>query len=519
MWKLFPRSWFPSSDRSSVWQAKVVDDLQQHWSAWLCASMVRVTHVESVSPKEALALLPTLQGATLIALDQAFRYGTWTYGESWPAKGKVALTQLHGDPKEVEAYLFVAACNPNGFVREQALTAFRHYPGRLAIAAALIRCNDWVPQVQQAAVELLNRLIVDRAGADLFQFLDLLLKLQPRQRIAEDVWPHRIEPELLSPPHRQPRWEATRQGSAEARAFAYQLVLRADADRTNEALLQAIADGNPHLALWALSQTRAGLAESNKQALVRQALAHRHAPVRAEALRMQTAIDPASARTLLQEALFDPARGPRNAAAYLLRTQFHETPIDRWRSVVDGGPSLHFEAAMMALSEFAEPSDVPRLRLQLVHPKARIRAAALRGLWRGKAPQLAEYLRLSLSDSTSLVLRQAAKIYASSAEALDKSALDAAYGHAPSQQTRMTLLHMARLLGKWEGLDFLLSRVADADDDLFIAIATELDRWMQMANNRFTPISAEARELLGIKIRNAQATRPRYEWAHVVALV
>jgi HEAT repeat protein len=480
--------------------------------------MARVTHVERVSPETALVSLPTLSGATLIALDQAFRYGTWTYDETWPIKGKVALTPLQGDPKVVEAYLFVAACNPNGFIREQALTAFQHYPGRLAMAAALIRCNDWVPQVQQAAIELLNRLIAGGAGADLFQFLDFLLKLQQRQRIAEDVWPNRIEPELLLPEHRQPRWEASRQGSPEAKAFAYRLVLRADADRTNEALQQAIADGHLVLALWALSQART-LVTSVAQKLVHQALAHRHAPVRAEALRMQTAIDPASARALLEQALFDPARGPRNAAAYLLRTQFDESAIDRWRNEVDVASSAHFEVAVMALSEVAEPSDVSRLQSQLGHPRARVRAAALRGLWRAKAPELAEHLRLALRDSTSLVIRQAAKIYAHSAEALDQSVLEAAHGGATSKQTRLTLLHMARLLGKWESLDFLLSRVEDADDDLFVAIATELDRWIQVANNRFTPIADQARELLGSRVRHAQVVRPRYSWDQLVALL
>src|SRR5690348_16453625 len=122
---------------------------------------------------------------------------------------------------------------------------------------------------------------------------------------------------------------------------------------------------------------------------------------------MQAALDPASTRALLQVALFDPARGPRNAAAYLLRTQFQETPIEHWRNAVDAGPSQNFEAAVMALSEFAEAEDVSRLRSQLANPKARIRAAALRGLTRAKAPQLTEHLRLALSDRTTVVLRQA----------------------------------------------------------------------------------------------------------------
>jgi hypothetical protein len=174
---------------------------------------------------------------------------------------------------------------------------------------------------------------------------------------------------------------------------------------------------------------------------------------------------------------------------------------------------------MMALCEHSEPGDAPRLQPHLVNSKSRIRAAALRGLARAKAPEMPSHLRHALSDPTPLVLRQTARIHSSTSEALDESALRAAYSRAASVQTRSALLSMVRLLGKWEGLDFLLCRVPGADDEVFGVIATELDRWAETANSRFTPIAADARELLGNHAMRARELRPTYGWKRITALL
>jgi hypothetical protein len=57
------------------------------------------------------------------------------------------------------AYLFVAACDASGFIREKALEQFRHYPGRLALAVSLIRSDDWVSEVKATAESLLHTLV------------------------------------------------------------------------------------------------------------------------------------------------------------------------------------------------------------------------------------------------------------------------------------------------------------------------------------------------------------------------
>ena len=162
--------------------------------------------------------------------------------------------------------------NCNGYVREAALMAFGNHPDRLAFAAALIRCDDWVPQVQRAASRLLSRLLSSDSASLIFESLPLLVLLRQRMRIFQEIWPRQVEPLLCSARFRDSRWNATQSADSAARAYAYQLVFDADSERIREVLSQASSDGHPKISIWALDLA-ATLPASDEQALVRNASA------------------------------------------------------------------------------------------------------------------------------------------------------------------------------------------------------------------------------------------------------
>jgi hypothetical protein len=151
-------------------------------------------------------VLNTLRGRHFPALDQYLRLHQRLYqaGSRGPVARAVGATDL-----------FIRACSPDGFVREKALRDFVQYPGRLALAAALLRCDDWVPQVQARAIDLVTSLIV-ADDSSLFDFLELLLALQERERFSEAVWQPLIVPRMrqLSSTAVNACWSATTHASA-----------------------------------------------------------------------------------------------------------------------------------------------------------------------------------------------------------------------------------------------------------------------------------------------------------------
>lgn len=516
MWRLFPKSWFRSQGRDGPEMAVAAEKFENQWRDSLTSTMAQVLKRETVSVDEAVVLLPTLDTAILLSFDRAMRRGWRSYYSEYPSRGRApTLTQI-SEPMEGAAFLFTAACQGNGFIRERAILAFEHYPGRLCLVAALIRCDDWVFPVQQAAVKLLLRLVETKVGELLFEQLPLLLCLQLRQRVAEQLWTNHVEPVLLSPRFRDSRWHSTKLPDAAARAFGYSLVLRADPDRSEEALRNACADLHPEVALWGLGNVDQ-VSDSGKVAeIVRRAIRHRNSAVRAAALRRYSSLGSEDLSEQLEESIFDSSRGPRDAAAHLLESLFHRSALERWRQVIDAGPSKPLPVVITAMSYVAEFEDVERLEPFLGDPVARTRAAALRGLVRAKASKCDEYFMRALRDPSGLVVRRALSLLAKEGQLLGSAELQRAYASARSERVRRQLIRGARLMGKWDALVFLLPLLSTSDA---LVAHAEIDRWLESTNRRFTAPEPGIRMIITKylqELRQSPDTRQQLQIAEIM---
>jgi|HubBroStandDraft_1064217.scaffolds.fasta_scaffold01793_12 HEAT repeat protein len=493
MWRLFPKSWFRSQGRDGPQMAVAAESFENQWRDLLTHTLAQVMGRETLSVEEAVTLLPTLDTAILLSFDGTMRRGWHSYYSEYASRGRAPTLTLVSDPTEGAAFLFTAACQSNGFIRERAIIAFEHYPGRLALVAALIRCDDWVPPVQRAAVTLLVRLAETHIGELLYEQLPLLLRLQRRQRVAEELWARHIEPVLRSPRFRNSRWHSTKSPDAAARTFAYRLILQADPDRSGEVFSNACADLHPQVALWSIGSVGQVLDPGRAEELIRRAIRHRNSAVRAAALRHYASLGTENLREELEESIFDSSRGPRDAAAYLLQSLFHLSARDRWRQVIDAGPGERLRVAVTAVSYVAESGDVERLEPFLDDPTARIRAAALRGLIRAKAGRSDEYFMRALRDQSGLVVRHAMSLVSKEGQLLGRAELEHAYASAQSEAVRRQLVRGARLLEKWDTLRFLLPLLSTSEA---LVAREEVTRWIQSANRRFAGPDPEDRRVI-----------------------
>lgn len=523
MWSLFPKSWFASADPKTKQLESAVHYLRTGWLGWLVAALHRADRSQVVTRDRVVAALELSNGATLLRVDQAFRRRPWEYWDENVGLVQVGrrlqLTPIDlGDP-QTAAYLFVAACNPYGMLRERALIAFAHSPGRLALAAALIRCDDWVPQVQDAAVALLVGLLETEAAASLFDFVDLLLRLRERQRISMQVWPEHIEPALARGEFRLLRWALTDAADASQRAFAYELIRAVDPDRTEQALDKASGDQHPRIALWALREAAVSLAPASVRASLRGALRHPHAAVRAQALRELAAIGIGDLRDELRRALCDASRGPRDSAAFLLQSLFQESALAHWRAGIESRDWAVRRVSLDALSLAAMAEDGAHFERFVDDPSARVRAMALRGLARTQAADVDARLRRALRDPSAVVVRFALRLLAAGANALDREELESALRAATSDSVRLPLIHAARLLSKWESLVFLLRFMAVGEEPAARAVGAEIQRWMLAFNRRFTVLPAAQRDEVWACVRAAKASTPGFDWVGLERMV
>jgi hypothetical protein len=495
--------------------ATSVDLLHDHWRTRLVDGFRRALG-ENLSHDQAIQRLPSLSGPQLLALDLALRTRQWT-DDHLPKPRKAALTETRGIRAVSAAYLFVAACDASGFVRERALEVSRHYPSRLAVSAALIRCDDWVPEVRSAAIRLLDDLIVAQSPAILAEHLDLLVRLRSRQRFGEAPWTSAIVRLLSSGDNRAQLWRWVREGSWDVRKFALDLIASGGPEARSEAIRQATHDRDFRVALWGLAQARADC-EPFDDELLRDAARHPAAPVRAVVMRLALNVESTQALSIVNKGLLDLARGPRAAAAYALEHRFAQSPLDVWRAALLREKGRERLAALFGLCDRGAPEDVPLIAADAEHHIARVRAAVLEGLWRARARDLGPRLELALRDPAGLVVRRALDVYARSSEILDSGVLERVLSSDGASTTK-SLIRGVRLLDRWEGLRLLL-QVANSTDSERRSIALgEIRQWLNGVNRRFTAPPGAILEEIQIRFSTMRRAEDAREWRELANII
>jgi hypothetical protein len=510
MWPFFSRAWLGRLGRRGAAVGEDARKQSSQWRGWLAAGITNVKKGEPCSPEDAARQLRLLPVAQLMALDEALRRLAY-YLDDVTGRQNFVLSPSAAPSEEATAYLFTASCNGNGYVREAALKAFSNHSDRLAFAAALIRCDDWVPQVQRAAVALLDRLLDSDSAPTIFELLPLFVRLKHRKRISEEIWPQRVEPWLRLPRLRDSRWSGTRSPDAEARSYAYRLVFDADPERRREAVTQACTDRHPTISIWALSLAST-LPSEEAEILARNALGHSHSGIRAQALRMYAELGAADLRQVLETFLFDASRGPRDAAAFLLNERFTGAALKHWRDAIDLGPSPYRRIALAALSYAAGPEDVSRLEAFLGDPSARARAFALRGLIRANAAGADQYLVGALKDPSAFVIRYALALTSKQKQLFALKNLKDAVEFASAETTRRQLTFGSRLLGKWDALEFLLWLTETRGLE---ASRVGLDRWLVAANRRFTSLDEHTKSRILSQLKEVADRIPDSRWSRI----
>jgi HEAT repeat protein len=514
MWRFFSKSWLGRLGRAGPAVARDARHLESAWRVWLADAIMNVNQGVPCAPENAVRELRALPVQKLLALDEELRRSAYYLNEASAGQNFV-LSPAAAPLEETSAYLFSACCHSNGHIREASLKALGNQSDRLAFAAALIRCDDWVAQVQRAAVGLLSRLLDSESASAIFELLPLFVRLGSRKRISEEIWPQRVEPSLRLPSFKDSRWKGTRSPDSEARAYAYRLVFEADPERRRDAILQASADHHPKISIWALSLAGT-LPSVEAQSLARHALRHSHSGVRAQALRMYAELGPADLREVLEAFLFDAARGPRDAAVFLLDQRFKDAALRHWREALDSKTSVHRHTALVALSYAAEPEDVGRLEAFLKDSSARIRAFALRGLVRADAARVEQYLVAALKDASAFVIRYALYLASKQKQLFALKDLQDAFEFASTDATRRQLSFASRLLGKWESLEFLfwLTTV-----EWWGIASVGIERWLVAANRRFTSLDENTRSRLLNQLREVAAKVPDNRWPRIEVIL
>ena len=119
---------------------------------WVYCALAQGTDRQKQAAAHTLAeVLAGLNADGLIAMDLRMRATTsMEWSISWRTLGLEDLFAKNLSLAECRAVLVFSTFHPNGYIREQAVAALG--TDSQALPAVLLRCNDWVAQVRQAAL-------------------------------------------------------------------------------------------------------------------------------------------------------------------------------------------------------------------------------------------------------------------------------------------------------------------------------------------------------------------------------
>ncbi|MFI9812742.1 HEAT repeat domain-containing protein [Saccharothrix variisporea] len=380
--------------------------------------------------------------------------------------------------------LLLAACHPNGYVREAAVTALGERDDVTALPVLALRAADWVPEVRDRARRVCARWL-DRAPAEAIAGLaPAALALQARQ---EGRWLAQAVGDVLRDGPPEALAAALASEDRRTRRLAYTTGVRTlDVDHLVHA-----ARTDSDLPIRVLC-AEAAIRSTGDPEVARRLLTSRTAAVRAEAVRALAAAGDTGPAV---EALTDRSALVRATAQVALRRAGTD-PATRYRALLaDQRPPR--PAVIAGLAETGTRADAALLRPWLAHPSSRGRAETVRALRHlGDTPR--DLLLPLLTDEVSSVTRQV--VQSLEGHTLDEHHLRPLLHPPHPLHVQRAAYRLLCAQGVWTRISVDLELVATPDHALCGTARSDLGEWLRRdaATTYSVPDGPRATELSGL---------------------
>lgn len=452
---------------------------------WVYCALAQGTDRQKETAARTLA--EVLAGLTLdglVRMDLRMRETTsMEWSIPWRTLEVEDLFAPHMSLAECRAVLVFSTFHPNGYIREQAVAALGNDPQ--ALPAVLLRCNDWVAQVRQAALESLKRLLERADGPEIAAALPILEKLRRSGRCQLDD----ILPLFVQACRRNPDLLRLGLESGDVRARRLCISQLPALGEVDSAYLIRRVKGEPDPFLRKLLyQTLLDMGVDGMD-LSRRFLRDKYPPNRALALEY---LEEHEAKDLLERALallLDKSARVRETAREIVKGRDRDFDLRQfYLEHLPDRPTV----SILGLGETGSAEDCPRIADFLTRPQPNQVRAAMTALMKLDPEHYGEAVTQGLAADQPGVVKTAALL-------LGKSRLydpDRVFSIQQATTAENTKLKCAALLfqtGKWNRLTYALTLLGSGYEKLDQACQRELGNWIHTYNRSYTVLGEEQR--------------------------
>ncbi|MEG2805726.1 hypothetical protein [Stenotrophomonas sp.] len=434
-----------------------VDAASAHARQLLALTLAQLTPPLQTAgtPAQQLEALPVAQW---FELDQRLRGCVGHAFGGWPGDAGTAIAWDVLPASLQQPLLLLSCAHANGRVREQALRRLVHFPGRLALCAALVRSADWSRHVRVRAQATAAQLLAACSLAQVVASWPLVLRLQARGRLDAAWFDQQVLGWLVQPGQVALLQALLRSPDDRVRAWSHRYVLDAAPAWADTLAVTAIADRSAAVALHALRHALRRQPPAMHPEIARSALGSPRAAVRREGLRALVAAQGPGWTEAVHAGLLDRAGAVRSVAAFVLHDRLGASPLPVWRQALDAAADRPSLAALTALADRAEREDAARFLRWLPRADGRLHWHCVRGLVRCADLTDAPTVMALLAGGNRRALRVMRQAVVDARLVLDLPMLRALWAMGPLDTCRQaTLAWLLIPLPHWRRLHLVLS--------------------------------------------------------------
>lgn len=414
----------------------------------------------------------------LLALDEVMRHRFWWVTQprersSDIQPADVPRLRAHGIP-----VLGLASFHASGYVREAAVRELATSTGGGELAFLLIRLNDWVEPVRDAAYEAVRSRLVPANAPHFVRNLWLVDRLERCGRADHEALVVRVHGLLTGLAGRPALRAALTTDDRWLRRSCYRLLLDSPGDDGPEIIRMAVRDADAMIRLRAIRTAGVVLDTKGQRELLEQVGRDPFMPVRREALRLWVRHFPDAAESVLRDALLDSSAAIRETARFDLKARGVGEFREFYLSVLADTSTTRLRPALHGLAETGSEADAARVESFLSHPVPGVRGAAVTALSRLHPEEYIPAFVHALEDDSPGVSKAARLALAPRPARIEQEALWNLVDGGSRPHVRRNALVLLAATGKWESIGWMIRACGLGEERLAELGRQQVARWI-----------------------------------------
>ena len=410
------------------------------------------------------------------------------------------------------AVIVFASFNPNGFIRERAVRMMKDYDGMLSFA--ILRLNDWVSQVQNAAIETVDYRLSNLAAGELIAALPFADKLSRSGRI-RDANPciKRIFATLTSDNNENELSVGLSSDNVRTRRICITALLGADHLKYDVVVNQLQNETDPFLRATIFRRL---ISTGQDLGLIADRfLADKYPLNRMLAFQYICNVNDTKALQWAEILLLDKSTAAREASRFYLNKK---TPGYDYRTFYKSHFNDNTVSVILGLGEVGTSEDANEIANYLKSEQISIVRAAMIAVMRLDGEKYSPQITAFLSDDRAVIVKTAYNLIRKTSVP-DYTKVMEIFRATQFTNTRQKCFSVLLTASKWKRLIFILDVLEFDDGDMIEPAKVALERWIGSYNQAYTTATSDQIEKITKSIERLGNKLPTDMQRHLLFLL